>query len=232
MAGVPGGVIRDAAHLRTLPDGSIISWQRIPQDPTSEAVAFVRREIETQEDADGRQIHKGVVVWISPGGWDPQTIESAGVTFPAKVVRFGEFNPDDYLPSELPVLGETLDEVIGGEALSFTGGTYPRDEALRAAGMLFMGTARGIGDARSVLEAAEEFARWLDPDAPETPPAPLSQRLLAACDVIDEARELVGPTFEVGLSVEGIRRFAVVYADPMVEQRARQTMAGVAMEGE
>lgn len=40
-----GGGIPDAAHLRTLPDGTIISWLRVPGDRTSEAVAFVRREV-------------------------------------------------------------------------------------------------------------------------------------------------------------------------------------------
>lgn len=103
-----GGGIPDAAHLRTLPDGTIISWLRIIGDPTSEAVAFVRREV-TNESG-----FPTVDVWISPGGWDPQTIESAGVTFPAHVVRLGEFNPEHYLGAELPLLSETLANGDGG----------------------------------------------------------------------------------------------------------------------
>lgn len=71
-----GGGIPDAAHLRTLPDGTIISWLRVPGDRTSsEAVAFVRREV-----SNGSGFPQ-VDVWISPGGWDPQTIESAGCRF-------------------------------------------------------------------------------------------------------------------------------------------------------
>lgn len=158
----PSGMIRDSAHLATLPDGTIISWQRIIGDPTSEAVAFIRREIE-----DGH-----VVVWVSPGGWMPHTIEEAGVTFPAQVIRLGQFNPDHYLPAELPILGEALAEV--------TGGTWGREKALECAAQLFAGTAplpfeidgkvkvdlterqfdKWIN--QCVLRAATNFEAWLD----------------------------------------------------------------------
>ncbi|AYP70044.1 hypothetical protein I5G62_gp58 [Mycobacterium phage CRB2] len=156
------GLIRDARHLETLPDGTIISWQRIAGDPTSEAVAFIRREIE-----DGH-----AVVWVSPGGWSPHTIEEAGVTFPAQVVRLGTFNPDHYLPAELPILGEALAEVSGG--------TWGREKALECAARLFAGTAPVPFDRggkvkvdvserefdkwlrQCVLRAAENFENWLD----------------------------------------------------------------------
>lgn len=110
-----GTGIPDEAHLRTLPDGTIISWLRIIGDNTSEAVAFVRREV-TNESG-----FPTVDVWISPGGWDPQTIESAGVTFPAHVVRLGEFNPEHYLGAEIPLLTETL-----ASGVLDSGGTWAR----------------------------------------------------------------------------------------------------------
>ncbi|QGH75307.1 hypothetical protein I5G61_gp59 [Mycobacterium phage Quesadilla] len=167
----PSGMIRDERHLATLPDGTIISWQRIVGDPTSEAVAFIRREIE-----DGH-----AVVWVSPGGWSPHTIEEAGVTFPAQVIRLGTFNPDHYLPSELPVLGEALAEV--------TGGTWGREKALECAARLFAGTAPVPFEvegrimvkaseaefekwlSQCVLRAAENFETWLDREVVPTPPA-------------------------------------------------------------
>lgn len=208
------GRIRDAAHLKVCPDGTIISWLRIPGDRTSEAVAFVRRELDPAE---------GVTTWVSPGGWEPQTIESAGVTFPCQVVRFGEFNPDHYLGAELPVLSETLGEINGG--------TWAREKALECATRLYAGALAGGSGIQiaEVIKDAGRFEDWLDRDDEQ---APLSERLLDACDAINEARALVGPTAAVGLSVEALRTFAIRHADDLNVGRGGGDMAGRAMEGE
>jgi len=155
----PSGMIRDSRHLRTLPDGTIISWLRIPGDATSEAVAFVRREVDPEQ---------GVVVWISPGGWSPHTIEDAGVTFPCEVIRLGAFHPDQYpAAEELPVLTEALAEV--GE---IHGGTWAREAALAAAARVYQGLGIPLGlEASSiVLATAEHFEDWLDRDVAPEPP--------------------------------------------------------------
>lgn len=148
-----GGGIPDAAHLRTLPDGSIISWLRIPGDRTSEAVAFVRREVTTESGLPQ------VDVWISPGGWDPQTIESAGVTFPAHVVRFGEFNPEHYLGAELPLLSETL-----ASGVLDHGGTWAREKALECASRAWAGMSAIRDRDGAILDTARRFEAYLDPE--------------------------------------------------------------------
>ncbi|QNJ56119.1 hypothetical protein KNV18_gp54 [Mycobacterium phage Heath] len=147
-----GGGIPDAAHLRTLPDGTIISWLRVPGDRTSEAVAFVRREVSNESG------FPQVDVWISPGGWDPQTIESAGVSFPAHVVRFGEFNPEHYLGAELPLLTDLASGVLDH------GGTWAREKALECASRV--NTGRG-GPAAITLAMASEFQDYLEADDEE-----------------------------------------------------------------
>ncbi|AKF14320.1 hypothetical protein SEA_VINCENZO_58 [Mycobacterium phage Vincenzo] len=141
-------VIRDEAHLRTLPDGTIISWLRIVGDPTSEAVAFIRREVSTESG------FPTVDVWISPGGWDPQTIAAAGVTYPATVVRVGDYQNAEYLGSELPMLSGVADH----------GGTWAREKALECAARV--NTGRG-GPAAVTLALATQFQDYLDPGEPE-----------------------------------------------------------------
>ncbi|ACF05059.1 hypothetical protein Nigel_56 [Mycobacterium phage Nigel] len=148
-----GTGIPDAAHLRTLPDGTIISWLRITGDPTSEAVAFVRREV-TNESG-----FPTVDVWISPGGWDPQTIESAGVTFPAHVVRLGEFNPEHYLGAEIPLLSETL-----ASGVLDHGGTWAREKALECASRVWAGMSAIRDRDGAILDTARKFEDYLDPE--------------------------------------------------------------------
>lgn len=182
-----GTKIADAAHLEVVPDGTIISWLRIPGDATSEAVAFVRREawrIPATEQT-------GVDVWISPGGWDPQTIEDAGVTFPATVIRWGDVAAEPLTGAEIPTLMQTLD----------SGGTWSRQAALDAAARVFQGM--GVHVDESVLRVADRFVGWLNRDDDS-----LAQRLHAAADAIDEARNTLGPTAEVGLKVQAVRNVA------------------------
>ncbi|AER48972.1 hypothetical protein CM14_gp59 [Mycobacterium phage Acadian] len=156
--------VASAAELETVPDGTVISWLRIPGDHTSEAVAFVRQEIEQRpcawSPADGRPINfaETRVTWISPGGWDPMSVEDAGVTFPATVIRWGEVPVND---EPLPPQAFTL----------ASGGTWSRETALKAAVELFRGDTlyvlprNGEGPVLGpVLQVAEDFQAWLDRD--------------------------------------------------------------------
>jgi hypothetical protein len=162
MTALGSSQIRDAAHLKVVPDGTVISWLRIPGDHTSEAVAFVRRETDPETGKP--------VIWITPGGWSPHTIESAGVTFPCSVVRWGEFHLDTLPASELPMLTETIEECVHG-------GTWAREKALECAARVYQG--RGFtsgGEARDglgllILSLAGVFEAYLDPPelTPELP---------------------------------------------------------------
>lgn len=40
-------IVSSRTGLTNVPDGTLITWLRIPGDPTSEAVAFVRHEDES-----------------------------------------------------------------------------------------------------------------------------------------------------------------------------------------
>ncbi|AGT12794.1 hypothetical protein PHELEMICH_57 [Mycobacterium phage Phelemich] len=162
--------VASAAELETVPDGTVISWLRIPGDHTSEAVAFVRQEIEQRpcawSPADGRPINfaETRVTWISPGGWDPMSVEDAGVTFPATVIRWGEVTI-----SEQPSPG--IDHLFSG--VLDHGGTWSRETALRAAVELFSAPdatmwvlpRNGEGpNLAPLLQVAEDFQAWLDRD--------------------------------------------------------------------
>lgn len=142
--------IHDEHHLAVAPDGTVISWLRIPGDPTSEAVAFVRREV----DYDNPTVHGGphATVWISPGGWDPMTIEQAGVTFPAHVIRWGDVSTTLIRADEAPALVETLD----------SGGAYQRVAALDAAARAYQGMTVMSGKREDkIIGVAETFLDWL-----------------------------------------------------------------------
>jgi hypothetical protein len=151
----PNFVIHDADHLAVVPDGTIITWERIVGDPTSMAVAFIRRELAHDNDCFEDRCTCTPVVWISPGGWDPQTIAQAGVTFPATVVRWGEVSSTVYTAPELPAVIETLE----------MGGTYHRASALDAAARVAAGTNQSD---EGILATATAFERWLNRDADGT----------------------------------------------------------------
>lgn len=143
--------VASADELHGVPDGTVISWLRIPGDHTSEAVAFVRREVEYDDEGTAE-----VVIWVSPGGWNPLTVEQAGVTFPATVIRWGEV-----AVSEQPMISNTL----------LSGGTWPRETALHAAVELFKHDTlyvlprNGEGPLLGpVFDVADEFVRWLTRD--------------------------------------------------------------------
>ncbi|QFP96341.1 hypothetical protein SEA_AUSTELLE_56 [Mycobacterium phage Austelle] len=198
-----GGGIPDAAHLRTLPDGTIISWLRVPGDRTSEAVAFVRREVSNESG------FPQVDVWISPGGWDPQTIESAGVSFPAHVVRFGEFNPEHYLGAELPLLSELASGVLDH------GGTWAREKALECASRAWAGMSAVRDRNGAIVETAKVFEQYLDPE-------PEPEALEQAPSLGELAEQLRA------LAAVGVTRAALMYA---VNQVWHESSPPVGMPG-
>lgn len=163
--------VNDQDHLERLPDGTIITWLRIPGDETSRAVAFVRAETICVPPKDGRPFDR--VVWISPGGWAPMTIDDAGITYPVTVVALGD-TPYDWRPAEphFDVRPElpTFEVPQFGELM--TGGTYPRDHALECAARVAAGDAvndRLAARPEDVLSMADKFVEWLqhEPDRPE-----------------------------------------------------------------
>lgn len=81
--------------LISLPDGTLVVWQRIAGDPTSMAVAFLHYE----RDDSG-----GVTYWLSPGGWDPMGLEVIEHWNTAKVLVRVE-NEDGPEPADGPYEG-------------------------------------------------------------------------------------------------------------------------------
>lgn len=156
--------VNTEAELEALPDGTIIRWLRIPGDSTSEAVAFVRQQIEADHDIDNRQVRVDTVTWISPGGWQPMTVEDAGITYPVEVVRFGETST---LAERVAAVPPQIWPADNLEAL--TGGTWAREKALDAAARVhqqagYAGhTVKFLGD--KITDLAEVFEAWLDRDA-------------------------------------------------------------------
>lgn len=158
-------VIPDQAALEALPDGTTITWERIPGDSTSRAVAFVHTDVDP--DAPTRDTAR--VTWVSPGGWDPKSPEDAGVTYPAHVVVYGDltewlfdggapiataegFMPDPPLFTALEATAYPL----------ISGGTWPRESALAAAARVFGGKGTNRTAADTVLAVADQFVAWLE----------------------------------------------------------------------
>lgn len=157
-------VLPDQAAIEALPDGTTITWERIPGDATSRAIAFVHRGVDpdSEMDADG---YRDMVTWISPGGWDPKSPEDAGINYPVHVVVYGDLTEwlfdggaptaQSFMPDPPPLEFGTL----------LSGGTYPRDEALRNAVALVAREYRREDDVEAaVLPIADVFAAWLAGD--------------------------------------------------------------------
>lgn len=132
------------SDLAALPDGSIVRWLRIEGDQTSEAVGILHRQ-------DGE-------TWVSPGGWDPMTINV--ITAPATVIRYG---PHD---------GETATDEISGEVGHHLGPVFPprtdadyRDRALTLAVRAAANVTGGI----SFVSIAREFETYLRGDITDAP---------------------------------------------------------------
>ena len=136
--------VADRTELERVPDGTVISWLRIPGDHTSEAVAFVRREI----DHDDQIGPPRQVTWISPGGWEPMSIADAGVTFPATVIRWGEVPVSE--PELAPIAWGTID----------SGGTWAREKALECATRLYSGDTV-LASLSDITSTADAFVEWL-----------------------------------------------------------------------
>lgn len=164
-------------QLEALPDGTIISWRRIPGDETSRALAFVRVEVVTDQsfayDVGER------IVWISPGGWAPQTPESAEITYPVEVIRLGEFRPEGLVAEQMraeyfTAMANAVDVPPPATFDLLHGGTWARETALKAAVHLY-GPDSVLPQLDHVLATAEAFEAWLDRD-----PAAASMQDLAA----------------------------------------------------
>lgn len=215
--------VTDQAHLERLPDGTIIRWLRIPGDETSEAVAFVRVELEQRTDIDGRPMAFGNeapgempgmmrTVWISPGGWQPMSIEEAGITYPVHVVRLGDDHP---VAAHDCCLGTEHVEELSSPPEVFTidsGGTWAREKALECAVRYWGNSSR---TASCVTETAEAFEAWLtreqEPALPDVVPVTthpvavreageqrqldVATRLVEAHAAILEARDEFGGSF-------------------------------------
>ncbi|AHZ95321.1 hypothetical protein HL05_gp061 [Mycobacterium phage Manad] len=143
--------IWDKDHLESLPDGTIIEWQRIVGDETSTAVAYVRSEVEGAEThAIACKFNECLcerVVWISPGGWQPLTPEQAGINYPARVVRIGPGNDDRVVTPSTPHAQPPVSV---------------RMAALDAASRVRAGDAiNSRVSADLVTELADKFVTWL-----------------------------------------------------------------------
>lgn len=175
-------ILIDQSEIESVPDGTIITWLRIPGDSTSAAVAFVNHESEQNVDLDGRPtgpdngMHR--ITWISPGGWQPMTVEDAGVTYPAQVLRWGENDHTtdaeiirtasaDWGRYESPrTLPEFQRITVLPDPPEFVpllhGGTWAREKALECASRVH---ARLSWTTSNVLATAEDFEAWLNRNA-------------------------------------------------------------------
>ncbi|QYW01170.1 hypothetical protein SEA_YINZ_62 [Mycobacterium phage Yinz] len=149
--------IYDRASLENLPDGTIIEWLRVEDDRTSRAVAFVNVEIDYETPTP----HGGPtrVVWISPGGWAPMTVDLAGINYPVKVVQLGPFRADHMVPDMhdggvLPIPSSPEISRLGPE---------DRRVALECAARVWEGKG-GPSGAENVIDTAEWFLAWLRDD--------------------------------------------------------------------
>jgi hypothetical protein len=135
--------------VAALPDGTLITWQPVPDDPSSAAVAFVRHH---RDDAGHR------VTWISPGnGWEPESLDV--LTYPVVVCGGNGTDQPEWIGGEVTELPEL--------PFTITGGTYPRDVALQAACTLLAGenlhknSNTGQLDLSNVVSTAAQLADWL-----------------------------------------------------------------------
>lgn len=176
----PFDQIIDPAELAELPDGTLLRWRAVPNDPTSVAVAFLRRtDYERDGDQGGTTLSS---LWISPGnGWEPESVTT--LQFPVDVILRpipgldasrldGALDPfDNSIATDIPNTAVPVGEWPEAPQLPLmaapqfetllAGGTYPRDVALQAAAQVMAGR-HGTLAAATVLAVAEEFAAWLD----------------------------------------------------------------------
>lgn len=164
-------VLLNTVHdVAKLPDGTLITWLPVADDPSSEACAFVRKSLPEPD----QQVPDTMYTphrWISPGnGWEPEPLSV--IVFPARVVLLGVPAPGDFVPPEYLTSTDEDDLADANGPQWFeavTGGTYPRDVALQAVATVYQGIDfDGIGlsrdeIARYITKVAEHFAEWLMP---------------------------------------------------------------------
>lgn len=162
-------ILNSPDEVAALPDGTLISWLPVADDPSSEAVAFVRKlDRERGGDQGGVTITD---VWVAPGnGWEPEPLSC--VVFPARIILLGVPEPGDHVPLEYlsstdaigaeDDLSHVVDQGIIGQTL-ISGGTYPRDVALQAAVQLYGADNPELilSSITDVLATAAAFADWL-----------------------------------------------------------------------
>lgn len=166
--------LANADEVGRVPDGTLIRWLRIPGDETSEAVAFVRHETE-HVHVSCTMSHRDALSGVT--SCQPMTLEDAGVTYPAEVLRWGSAasvadarEKFDQIQAEADQRFSAWPEQHGLVELEpLTGGTWARETALNAAARVWAGA--GLSDG-SVLDTAEAFETWLDrePDLPTVEP--------------------------------------------------------------
>lgn len=178
-------LVTTTAEVTALPDGTLISWLPVMDDPSSEAVAFVRKTV-TDINPGGVTPAALHDTWIAPGnGWAPEPVTS--IVFPARIILLGVPQPGDYVPQDY--LTSTDDDSLtstdddsavswpAGEsealynvssqliANGLSGGTYPRDLALQAAASITAQTTLPTTElatcADVTLQLADTFADWL-----------------------------------------------------------------------
>lgn len=169
--------ITEMSELTALPDGTLLRWLAVPNDPTSVAVAFLRRTDREQysgiREDEAAGIRDNVTItnyWISPGnGWEPESISL--VVFPVDVLTLSNTvsgsaeNAGRLEWPEMPIPPELQHLTPLPSIESFSGGTYPRDVALQAAATIFQGSPPSNDDQTvTVLSVAELFAQWLTAD--------------------------------------------------------------------
>lgn len=182
MTASTGFWLQNRRALESVPDGTIIAWDRIPGDPTSTAIAFVRREIEDGE----------TLIWISPGGWDPHSIDEVGIKYPVEIIRWGDVSLlgdpfDGYPPVLNPMFGRAhlpawpempvppvpptspaltaYEQPEPPQTFPFLhGGSWAREKALECA-VLYWASSEAPRSENDVLATAAGFEEWLERDS-------------------------------------------------------------------
>lgn len=71
------------SDIANLPDGTLLRWRCVPGDPTSDAIAFLRK-VEHERGGDQGGVTT-TEIWISPGnGWEPEDIDC--LVFPVEII--------------------------------------------------------------------------------------------------------------------------------------------------
>jgi len=220
--------------LYDLADGTVITWERIPGDPTSRAVAILNIEVEHGDhclDADVSDCACQRVLWISPGGWQPMTLDDAKLTYPLWALgTLDQLTAQG--PPPMTQLGEVPVTMLSGEVMSIGGGTYPRDKALECAVLLYQGRPEQFS-----LDTAVHFEEWLTretgvPATPDVDPVSYGPDAVTAeqLDMADRLRAALGTlmeaSYDYGLPVTDAFRSRVRGLAQTLQDKAERTLRG------